>query len=182
MEQKNRINTPSWFSLFENYPNFGWVLNEEQEEMSRRIEIMDTLIQNGVDINQEDDQGNTVLSMILKNTSDTPLINHMVLELFERGLNPFHLNKKGDSILLIAAEYGRWLMVDTLIEKGCSLNLKNKAGLTVLETLQYQLENAPTVFSAEKVEHMEIIETRERLRSISKETPVKNFKVSRTRI
>ena len=84
-------------------------------------------LEQGVDIDQKDDGGNTALLLAAKN-------GHLkaVKWLYEKGANIDESNNEGDTALLLAAFEGNWDVLDYLYEKGANIDESNNEGDTAL--------------------------------------------------
>ena len=87
-------------------------------------DMIDALIQAGVDVKIKDDKGNTALML-----ATNPTILKVLLQ---SGADVNAKNKKGDTAIMIHARKGKIVMVNMLLEFNANINLRNNKGYTVL--------------------------------------------------
>jgi cytohesin len=80
-----------------------------------------TLIEEGADVNSTNDEGNTILHLVVKSRK-----MDLATLLIDNGADPNVRNKEGNSPLHIAVNNNRVEMVKMLIEKGADVNLEGK--------------------------------------------------------
>lgn len=89
------------------------------------------LLAAGADANAKNDYGNTPLHVTaFKWDYDTSYNAECLLE---AGAEPNPVNRSGDTPLLLAAGFGRQLVVRALVEHGADINLTNASGKTAYE-------------------------------------------------
>ena len=94
------------------------------------IEMVQVLLDYGVDVNTRNSHGGTPLYFAPNSYSNDPGAVRLLLD---RGANPNLGTKDGDTPLYEALRYGRVEMARLLIEHGASVDVKGKDGMTPLE-------------------------------------------------
>ena len=97
----------------------------------RRLSLEDiqTFVRHGVNVNTQDNQGNTALMHLLGEWD----IGGTLKALLKVGANPNITNKEGNTALMMVV-MRRWdNMVQAFLEAGADPNIKNKAGKTALQ-------------------------------------------------
>jgi len=93
------------------------------------IENVKKLIQNGEDINDENESGESVLAYALRSHCDYDLLMFLV----ENGADIYDFDEEGVSIFEMAITYNNIKMVEFFLDKGIDVNsTKRRSGFTPL--------------------------------------------------
>ncbi|KAI8634296.1 hypothetical protein F5Y19DRAFT_461732 [Xylariaceae sp. FL1651] len=108
---------------------------------SQRLNYIQGLIHNKVDVNQYDKQGSTPLMSFVVNSSDATRMEKEESEniikalIKDAGANMESRNRQGETALHLAARYGKTVALRVLLELGANPHTRNAQGLGVLEVL-----------------------------------------------
>src|SRR5690606_8065832 len=99
------------------------------------------LLEQGLDINHQTEDGNSVLMHALKHNNYS-----MINGLLEHELDIEHQNKNGDTPLMYAFLYCNYTKIKLLLNRGANINHRNKTGETSILMLAKSLVDRPEFF------------------------------------
>jgi ankyrin repeat protein len=107
--------------------------NEKLIHFVRDIEILNILEKAGVDINEETDNGESLLWVIAK-TSEVELLEYLI----SNGFDVKKANNDGVSPLMIAAKnQSNPTVIEILLKAGADINRKDNKGTTVMDYIKH---------------------------------------------
>jgi len=107
----------------EKIPDPDLVFSQARHGRLTRLEVS---LDNGFDVNKEDDQGNTLLMVAVQNGH-----RKMMHFLIQRGASVDHVNRNGNAALHFAFAYDKsGYMAEYLIENGADDTVENSLGFT----------------------------------------------------
>ena len=108
------------------------------------MEVADLLIENGVDIEQKDNEGNTALTLLCSNSKNKKIVKVAEL-LIEKGIAANQANNLGDNALMSLCQHSQsdsiLQFAEMLIKKGLDVNHRNSFGENALIVLCKSSEN-----------------------------------------
>ncbi|RYP07963.1 hypothetical protein DL765_008957 [Monosporascus sp. GIB2] len=116
--------------------------------LSYRLELLDGLINAGVDVNHYDKTGLTPLMAFVKHTPDGTKgdreLRLIIKRLVTAGARMEARNRRGETALYMAARLGKQVALDQLIELGANVYVRSASGLNALEAIAQALKEATT--------------------------------------
>lgn len=114
------------------------------------VAMLENWMANGGDINNKDEQGNSLLFLASK-IGDKPTLKYLLSK--KPKVN--YQNKAGATALMIAAKYGHAHVIEMLLDKGADPTIKNNDGVTAAQfalvydhtELFYKLQEAMLAYS-----------------------------------
>ncbi|RAP28990.1 hypothetical protein DID76_04335, partial [Candidatus Marinamargulisbacteria bacterium SCGC AG-414-C22] len=127
----------------------AWAYGKNPKAAKALNDIMQMLIENGADINKQNELGETPLHLAANIAANNKGRTTMEL-LLEKGADINIQNEAGDTPLHIADRNGDHATMKLLLEKGADINMPNKAGDTLLHIAAKKDDHATMKLLLEK--------------------------------
>lgn len=102
-----------------------------------RLDIVNRLIQLGIEINDKDNSGNTALQYICRKRNVDDVFDILI----SSGADYNNTNKIGVTCLMRACEFSNNTIIEKLLQLGSKIDVKSQNGLTPLIAYMYNHEN-----------------------------------------
>jgi hypothetical protein len=116
------------------------------ERLSLRYSLLHELLENNVDVNHYDKDGNTPLMAFaahLPEDDDYKTGPRILRELIHRGASVNARNRAGETALHIAVRTGRKLAAKTLVKEGANVHVRDAAGRSLLDVADVKITKRP---------------------------------------
>ncbi|KAH7153070.1 hypothetical protein EDB81DRAFT_444531 [Dactylonectria macrodidyma] len=120
-------------------------LDSSTEKLNLRLELLDGLLQAGVDPNHYDSDGNTPLMAFaaqLPEDDDYKMGPEILYRLISAGAEVNARNRAGETALHIAVRCGRKLAMRTLVRNGANVHARDGAGRSMLELTDVKMRGS----------------------------------------
>lgn len=117
-------------------------LDSSTERLNFRFELLEGLLEAGVDPNQRDCHGDTPLMSFvahLPEDDDWRLTPQILERLIEKGASVHARNRRGETALHVAVRYGRKLAMRTLLNHGANVHVRDTAGRSLLDVIDAKM-------------------------------------------
>lgn len=142
--KKYHLQSPQRDKATKKQQNAENALDSCASKLALRLNLLEGLLDAGVDPNQHDENGNTPLMAFvaeLPEDDDYKLPPQILKLLLEKGANIHARNRRGETALHIAVRCGRKLAMRTLCENQANVHARDSVGRSLLDVADVKMMN-----------------------------------------